>query len=125
MAKQFFFLTDVAEDGGPLTFLPGSHRLPGDYPMPFHERMGEIPGMVKLTVPAGTAVLFHCHLYHAAMHNTSDRPRKTLIYTFNHFWMKTWIGYEPSQRLKDAARTPIRKQLLGVGSAYTQALPPE
>jgi len=125
MVKQFFFLTDGAEDGGPLAFLPGSHRLPGDYPMPFRERMGEIPGMVKMIVPAGTAVIFHCHLYHAAMHNDSDRPRKTLIYTFNHFWMKPWEGYEPSQRLKEAARTPVRRQLLGVGSPYLQSLPPE
>lgn len=123
MAKQFFFLTDVAENGGPLTFVPGSHRLPGDYPVPQWEgTLTPLPGMVKMTVKAGTAVLFHCHLYHAAMHNDSDQPRKSLIYTYNHFWMKPWNGYNPSQRLKDAAQTPVRKQLLGIGDPYMQAL---
>lgn len=124
MAKQFFFLTDVAENGGPLTFMPGSHKLPGDYPVPQWEgTLAELPGMVKMTVKAGTAVIFHCHTYHAAMNNDSDQPRKALIYTYNHLWMKPWAGFEPSQRLKDAANTPVRKQLLGIGDPYLDALP--
>jgi ectoine hydroxylase-related dioxygenase (phytanoyl-CoA dioxygenase family) len=124
MAKQFFFLTDVAENGGPLTFVPGSHRLPGNYPVPqWQDTLAELPGMVKMTVKAGTAVLFHCHLYHAAMNNDSDQPRKSLIYTYNHIWMKPWEGFAPTKALQDAATTPQRKQLLGVGDPYNTALP--
>jgi hypothetical protein len=48
--------------------------------------------------------------------------RKVLIYNYGHFWMKVWPGYEPSERLRGAAQTEVRRQLLGLGDAYTQRL---
>jgi hypothetical protein len=59
------------------------------------------------------------------VNNDSDQPRKVLIYNYGHFWMKMWSGYEPSERLLSEARAsgdPVRKQLLGIGDAYGQAL---
>jgi hypothetical protein len=47
-----------------------------------------------------------------------------LIYNYGHFWMKIWPGYEPSEHLLCRAGTPVRRQLLGIGDAYTQRLPP-
>jgi hypothetical protein len=40
--------------------------------------------------------------------------------------MKIWPGYEPSERLLQAARAsgdPVRMQLLGIGDPYGQSLP--
>ena len=48
----------------------------------------------------------------------SNSPRVALIYNYGHFWMKPWQGYEPSERLRSEAKTPLRRQLLGVGDAY-------
>jgi ectoine hydroxylase-related dioxygenase (phytanoyl-CoA dioxygenase family) len=122
MTKAFFLLSDVREDGGCTLFLPGSHRFPMDYPLPRPETPAHMPGHVKMAYPAGTAYFFNGRLYHAASDNSSDAPRRVLIFNYGHFWMKIWQGYEPSERLRAGATTPIRRQLLGVGDAYGQYL---
>jgi phytanoyl-CoA hydroxylase len=73
---------------------------------------------VKMAFPAGTAWLFNGRMFHAALNNDSDQPRRMLIYNYGHFWMKIWQGYEPSEALKAKATTPVMKQLLGIGDAY-------
>lgn len=122
MVKVFWLLTDVAPDGGPTAVLPGSHRFPLGYSLPKTEDPSEMPGHARMAFPAGTAWLFNGRTYHAALHNHSDVTRRVLIYNYGHFWMKVWPGYEPSERLRAAATTDVRKQLLGIGDAYTQRL---
>jgi phytanoyl-CoA hydroxylase len=118
MVKVFYLLTDVAPDGGGTAILPGSHRFPMDFKLPKVENPAEMPGHAKMAFPAGTAWLFNGRMFHAALNNDSDQPRRMLIYNYGHFWMKIWQGYEPSEALKAKATTPVMKQLLGIGDAY-------
>ncbi|WP_158409229.1 phytanoyl-CoA dioxygenase family protein [Fimbriimonas ginsengisoli] len=125
MVKVFFLLSDVDENSGGTAMVPGSHRFPLDFRFPSVSDPREMPGMVQMTGRAGTAYLFNGRVYHCAVNNDSDRPRRVLIYNYGHFWMKMWPGYEPSPRLLDAARSsgdPVRMQLLGIGDAYGQSL---
>jgi ectoine hydroxylase-related dioxygenase (phytanoyl-CoA dioxygenase family) len=122
MVKVFWLLTDVTPDGGPTAVLPGSHRFPPGFPLPCPQNPADLPGHARMAFPAGTAWLFNGRTYHAALHNESDRERRVLIYNYGHFWMKVWQGYEPSERLRREARTPVRRQLLGIGDAYGQRL---
>jgi phytanoyl-CoA hydroxylase len=122
MVKVFYLLTDVAPDGGATAVVPGSHRFPMEFAFPEAASPGEMPGHVRMAHPAGTAFLFNGRTYHAALDNESDHPRRVIIMNYGHFWMKIWPGYEPSDRLKAAAATPVRRQLLGIGDAYGQRL---
>lgn len=122
MVKVFFLLTDVPEGGGGTAMIPGSHRFPNDFQLPKVESPDDMPGKVCMTYPAGTAYLFNGRVYHAALNNRTDLPRRVLIYNYGHFWMKPWSGYEPSEALKSRAATPEMKQLLGIGNAYSASL---
>jgi ectoine hydroxylase-related dioxygenase (phytanoyl-CoA dioxygenase family) len=126
MVKAFFLLSDVDADSGGTAMVPGSHRFPVDFKFPQVDDPRQMPGAVQMTGKAGTAYLFNGRTYHCAVNNNSDRPRRVLIYNYGHFWMKIWAGYEPSQRLREAATQsgdPVRKQLLGIGDPYAQHLP--
>ena len=126
MVKVFFLLSDVGADSGGTALVPGSHRLPPDFAFPTVDDVRDMPGMVPMCGDAGDAYLFNGRIYHAAQNNESDTPRRVLIYNYGHFWMKTWQGYEPSERLRAqalASGDPVRAQLLGIGDAYGQRLP--
>lgn len=127
MVKVFFLLTDVNADSGGTAMVPGSHRLPMDFAFPEVGDPKAMPGAVQMVGKAGTAYLFNGRVYHAAVNNDSDSPRKVLIYNYGHHWMKIWPGYEPSQRLLDWAAAdgdPVKMQLLGMGPAYATSLQP-
>jgi ectoine hydroxylase-related dioxygenase (phytanoyl-CoA dioxygenase family) len=122
MVKVFYTLTDIDEDGGATSFVPGSHRFPLDFKMPEPTPEGEMPGSVRMAVPAGSAYLFSGRIFHAALPNHSQKTRRVLIFNYGHIWMKPWQGYEPSARLQAAATTPVRKQLLHAVPAYGSSL---
>jgi ectoine hydroxylase-related dioxygenase (phytanoyl-CoA dioxygenase family) len=122
MVKVFYLLSDVPEGGGGTALIPGSHRFPMDFPLPQVENPDDMPGCVTMAHPAGTAYLFHCRIYHAALNNRTDHHRRALIYNYGHFWMKMWQGYEPSEALKAKAKTRVLRQLLGMGDAYGTSL---
>jgi hypothetical protein len=125
MVKVFFLLSDVDADSGGTAMVPGSHRFPEGFAFPMVDDPRDMPGAVQMTGKAGDAYLFNGRVYHCAVNNRSDRPRRVLIYNYGHFWMKPWQGYEPSERLLAEARAsgdPVRMQLLGIGDAYGQAL---
>lgn len=125
MVKVFFLLTDVNAHSGGTAMVPGSHRFPESFKFPAVDDPVAMPGSIQMTGKAGTAYLFNGRVYHCAVNNASDHPRKVLIYNYGHFWMKMWSGYEPSDRLTAGAMAsgdPIRKQLMGIGDAYGQRL---
>lgn len=123
MVKAFYLLSDVEANSGGTAMIPGSHRFPDHISLPTGEP-GASPGAVQMMGKAGDAYLFNGRVYHAAVNNDSDRPRRVLIYNYGHFWMKQWSGYEPSPAVKAKAQTPLMKQLLGIGDAYGTSLPP-
>ena len=118
MVKVFYALEDVPPDGGPTAFVPGSHRFLPDFRMPEPAHDDDMPGHVRMAVPAGTAYLFNGRIFHAALPNRSSKTRRVLIFNYGHVWMKPWQGYEPSERLKAAATTPVRQQLLHAVPPY-------
>ncbi|MGQ9814917.1 MAG: SDR family NAD(P)-dependent oxidoreductase [Candidatus Roseilinea sp.] len=125
MVKVFWLLTDVNANSGGTAMVPGSHRLPMDFQFPAVSDPKQMPGAVQMTGKAGTAYLFNGRVYHCAVNNESDQPRKVLIYNYGHVWMKVWQGYEPSLRLIAEAKAsgdPVRLQLLGAVDPYGASL---
>jgi hypothetical protein len=118
MVRAMYALTDIAADGGATLVLPGTHRQPDDTPIPFVATPEEMPGAVALTCPAGAAYFFNGNLLHSPGNNRSAVTRRVLLYNYGHKWMRMWSGHEPSPRLAAAARTPMRRQLLGLTPPY-------
>jgi ectoine hydroxylase-related dioxygenase (phytanoyl-CoA dioxygenase family) len=118
MVKVFYVLEDVPEDGGATLVLPRSHRTPRGTEMPNAKVPEDLPGAVKMALPAGWAYLITGRTYHSAGNNRSDRWRHLLIYTYGHKWMRMWDEYRPSSALAAWADTPMRRQLLGLTDPY-------
>ncbi len=123
MVKVFYVLEDIPEDGGATLVLPRSHRTPPGAEMPNSEIPEDLPGAVKMALPAGSAYLITGRTYHSAGNNRSHRYRHLLIYTYGHKWMRMWDEYRPSAALAAQARTPMRRQLLGLTDPYGAAAP--
>lgn len=122
MVKVFYVLEDVPDDGGATLVLPGSHRFADEMTLGNAEVPEELPGAVKMALPAGSAYLITARTYHSAGTNRSNRYRHLLIYTYGHKWMRMWEEYRPSERLTAAAATPMRRQLLGLTDPYGPAV---
>lgn len=79
-------IDETTPDNGPLRVLPGSHRKL-DWPhhdgWPPRVREDAIPQdeLVDLLAPPGSVMLFHSALVHASSENTTDRPRRLMIFS--------------------------------------------
>ena len=113
IAKIHFYPEDLTPEQGCLAFIPGSHRYPIGHARPRLDYQRD-DGLIKKIVPkAGDAVLFNPHIFHMCLDNRSPRMRKSLIYTYGHFWMKNYPNAVPRE-LDRLATTPQRKQLFGL-----------
>ncbi|MGF6272767.1 phytanoyl-CoA hydroxylase [Massilia sp. UYP11] len=113
LAKAHFYLEDLAPNQGCLSFIPGSQHLPPLHVNPHRPTLAASGATVRIVPRAGDVVLFNTHVLHMAEANDTDRVRKSLIYTYGHFWMKAFRSAAPS----DLARfdgDPQRQQLFGV-----------
>jgi len=136
-AKVFYFLDDIEPDMGCFSIVPASHTWPDDppgavnsftdtegvvsKPQSSHERLEDMPGMKKITAPAGTAVIWNVALWHTATANTSHKDRRILVYGYTHFWIKQWEDRTPPQKLVEWADTPLRRQLMGIHAVQGRA----
>jgi len=81
------YLDDLDDATGPLCVVPGTHKQ-------IHERVvaecyGELPGQVKLNLPAGSVVFIHGNLWHRAMPTLPEGSRRRLVIVgFAPPWMK-------------------------------------
>jgi ectoine hydroxylase-related dioxygenase (phytanoyl-CoA dioxygenase family) len=116
--KAFVLLSDVTPEGGPTALVPGTHRLDDDWQFPTVDDPRDMPGQVRMAYPAGTIYFTHGRIYHSAMPNASDTPRRVLAYGYGHSWMKPWQGYEPSAEVQARATTNLTRQLFHLGDAY-------
>lgn len=113
MVKIHFYPEDLSPEQGCLAFIPGSHRYPIGHPRPRLDYQQESPLIKKIVPKAGDAVLFNPHIFHMCLDNRSPSVRKSLIYTYGHFWMKNYPSAVPRD-LHRVATSPQRKQLFGL-----------
>jgi hypothetical protein len=123
MIKVFYVLDDIPHNGGGTVILPGSHRFP--YKPINTEVPEDMPASVRMCLPAGAAYLMAGRTYHCVGNNLSEIPRRLMIYTYGHKWMKVWNTYEPSEALAAQAKTPLSRQLLGLTDPYGPNAPLE
>jgi ectoine hydroxylase len=109
--KVAYFRTDVpTPEHGALRVVPGSQcwdTLPRDR---------EPSGAVPLLVRAGTAVVFDRRLWHARGDNRSNSTRKALFYGYTYRWIRPRDELELDPAAI-ARLTPLRRQLLGLGTS--------
>ena len=113
--KVHFYFEDLQPDQGCLSFLPGTHRLPRERERPHPNDINVAKDAVTIIPKAGDAVLFNTHCLHMCLDNTSPADRRTLIYSYSHFWMKQCQDAQPS----DLSRVPqgtLEQQIFGFGT---------
>lgn len=79
--KVQIYVDDVAADGGPFAFVPGSHK-PGSGPCELTGGLETMPDHKVFPGPAGTAILFNTRGWHTSMINRTDRPRRSIILAY-------------------------------------------
>jgi len=113
MLKVHYYPEDLAADQGCLAFIPGSHHYPLGHPQIRIDHNQTSPAITKIVPKAGDAVVFNVHCRHMALDNTSPIIRKSLIYSYSHFWVKNYPNAVPKD-LGRLATTAARKQLFGI-----------
>jgi len=110
--KVGFYLTDVAEDGGPTFIVEGSHlesTLPEPTSLP--------PDARPMVARRGTAVIFGNRVVHSGLSpNMSTVTRKAVFVAYAYRWIQ---GLDLQSVAHLAGKTdPVRQQLLGLSSTY-------
>jgi len=113
LIKLHFFFEDLAPEQGCLSFIPGSHRLPPLHVNPHRPTLARSSAVTRVVPRAGDAVLFNTHILHMAEDNQTQLVRTSLIYTYGHFWMKSFPSASPTD-LTQFADSLQRQQLFGV-----------
>ncbi len=87
--KVGYYLTDMTQPGnGNLTVVPCSHKARHVPSLRDLEAQHTHPGSVQVCAPAGSAILFHNALWHAAAPFASPAHRRTMLYyAYEHPWM--------------------------------------
>lgn len=87
--KVGYYLTDMTQPGnGNLTVVPSSHKTRQIPSAKDLEAQLTQPGAVQVCAPAGSAILFHNALFHAAAPFASPAHRRTMLYyAYEHPWM--------------------------------------
>ncbi len=119
MSKIHFYPEDLTPEQGCLAFIPGSHRYPIGHPRPRLDYEQDSALIRKIVPRAGDAVLFNPHVCHMCMDNRSPYVRKSVIYTYGHFWMKNYPSAVPRD-LDRLATTAQRKQLFGLSHCASE-----
>jgi len=114
--KVFFLVEDVGLDTGPFSVVPGSHKLTDQLP-PTFENLEDMPDHVRVTGPAGAAIIWNGCIWHTAMDNTDVRARRMLCYNYTHFGdlqHKECVVEGEFRRRMTNERSSFCKQLLGI-----------
>lgn len=73
-----WLLDELTEKNGPTRVVPGSHRL-GRLPQDtMDDARAPHPDEIKVLAPAGSVLVFSCHLWHGGTRNDTDQPRHVL-----------------------------------------------
>lgn len=96
LAKVHFYLEDLEPEQGCLSFIPGSQHLPALHVDPHRPTLAASNAVTRVVPRAGDAILFNTHVLHMCEANLTGRVRKSLIYTYGHFWMKAYPSALPA-----------------------------
>ncbi|GAB3373810.1 phytanoyl-CoA dioxygenase family protein [Massilia agri] len=113
LAKVHFYFEDLSPEQGCLAFIPGSQHFPQKHVNPHRATLAGSSAVVRVVPRAGDVVLFNTHVLHMAEANRTNRVRKSIIYTYGHFWMKAYPSASPAD-LAQFNTNPQRQQLFGV-----------
>lgn len=113
LAKVHFYLDDLDPDQGCLSFIPGSQHLPPLHVNPHRATLATSAATLRIVPRAGDAILFNTHVLHMAEANRTDRVRRSLIYSYSHYWMKAYRSAAPVD-LRQFDGDPVRQQLFGI-----------
>ena len=118
-----YFLSDVRDDTGPFTLLPGTHLMNHACPREMNHANGQpkvIAGQIGITGPAGSCLINNTEIWHTNSPLTGDLPRRLIMILYKHAWMKQWQeGYETTLEFAARQTDPVRRQLTG-GVAWHQ-----
>jgi len=122
-SKIFYFLDDQDEDMGCFSIVPGTHKNPEgpDKEAYSGENLEKMPGMMKVTGKAGSAILWNVLMYHTGTANTSDRDRRIIIAGYMPFWVKSFGANRPHQNIIDWTDTPDLRQFWGIHAVHGRA----
>lgn len=87
IVSSMIALDECTVDNGPLLIWPGSHRQHLEHVAGKRRDLTVAPGLIDekagedLLVPAGSVVFFHACLVHSSRPNTTDQPRRLMIYS--------------------------------------------
>ena len=119
LIKIFFLIEDIGRNTAPFSVVPGSHRWP-DPPDREGEPLDDMPGHVRITGPAGSAIIWNGCIWHTAMANTGTKARRLLLYNHAHFGTGPDAQHEAcilKGKFRDRMlrqRSPFCRQLLGI-----------
>lgn len=118
--KVFYFLDDQEPDMGCFTLVPGTHKLPDGPPRDQYvgDTLEDMPNLVKMTGPAGAAVVWNVLTWHTGLANTSQKDRRLVIYGYMPFWVKKWGAGPVPEAIINWADTPIKRQLMGIHALH-------
>lgn len=118
-----YFLSDVRDDTGPFTLLPGTHLKDHACPPEMNEANGQpkvVSGQIGITGPAGSCLINNTEIWHTNSPLTGALPRRLIMILYKHAWMKQWQqGYETTPEFAARQTDPVRRQLTG-GIAWHQ-----
>lgn len=92
------YLDEATHENGVLMVIPGSHRLgrlehrPDEVTTSYKQwtipidTMHEVTrdrGLISLTGPPGSMLMFHCNLVHGSNHNMTPKARRSVIFAYN------------------------------------------
>ena len=96
--------------------VPGSHRWE-DRDIPQYDDLDDMPDRVRLTGPAGAAVLWNGCIWHTAMDNTDSKARRMVLFNYTHCGDKQYDSCTPKGEFRQRMvreRSPLCRQLLGI-----------
>ncbi len=103
-----YYLSDVPEDGACFTVVPGSHKFEREQPAV--DDPDDMPGRVKLSGQAGTAIIFNANLWHAAISENAGLDRRTVHVYYCRPWMKPSGHTQFPLRMLETADTPFLRK---------------
>ncbi len=114
--KVFYFFDDQDETMGCFSLVPGTQKIPDGPPKDKYkgDTLEDMPGMKKMALKAGDAVLWDVVCWHTGCANTSPRDRRMVIFGYMPFFVKKYNASAPSDSIVQWANTPMKRQLMGI-----------